>query len=129
MIQVSCEGKVKILSFLLEETRDRIPISTETLFAALNGPLDAAETLLGYPINVNQITEELLVRVGRRRLFTLFFERFGDQIEITEKVVAATIETFFNSPFIAKLLGRLDSADDSHQGSASGRGKKPAAYT
>lgn len=65
MIQISSRRSTEIFSFLLDETRDRIPISTKTLFAALNCPLDAVGTLLRYPIDVNQITEELLVMVGR----------------------------------------------------------------
>ncbi|KAF7167251.1 hypothetical protein CNMCM5623_000613 [Aspergillus felis] len=114
MIQFSCKRRVEILSFLLDETRDRIPISTETLFAALKGSLNAVETLLRYPIDVDQITEEILVLVGRclepERIFPLLFERFEDQINITEKVVAATIESSRNSLFIATLLSRLDGA-------------------
>ncbi|RLL96959.1 hypothetical protein CFD26_102367 [Aspergillus turcosus] len=114
MIQISSRRNTEIFSFLLDETRDRIPVSTETLFAVLKGQLDAVETLLRYPIDVNQITEELLVMVGRRskaeRLFALLFTRFGDHIKITEKVVAATLEKTSNNLFIAKLLSRLDSA-------------------
>jgi nucleoside phosphorylase len=114
MIQIASKRRVEILPFLLDETRDRIPISTDTLFAALYGPLGAVETLLRYPIDVNQITEEFLVMAGSRwepeRLFSFILERFGDQIKITEKILAATIETSFDHLFIAKLLSRLDSA-------------------
>ncbi|KAF7122890.1 hypothetical protein CNMCM5793_001000 [Aspergillus hiratsukae] len=113
MIQISLRRNPEVSSFLLDETRDRIPISTDTLFAALNGSPGAVETLLRYPIDVNLFTEEVLVMAGRRwpeRLFPLLFERFGDKIKITEKVVAATIGTSSNNVFIAKLLSRLDSA-------------------
>jgi hypothetical protein len=114
MIQIASKRRVEILPFLLDETRDRIPISTDTLFAALYGPLGAVETLLRYPIDVNQITEEFLVMAGSRwepeRLLSFILERFGDQIKITEKILAATIETSFDHLFIAKLPSRLDSA-------------------
>jgi hypothetical protein len=72
------------------------------------------ETLLRYPIDVNQITEEFLVIAGSgwepERRFSLILERFGDQIKITETIVAATIQRTRNHLFIAKLLSRLDSA-------------------
>jgi nucleoside phosphorylase/ankyrin repeat protein len=113
MIQIASRRKIKILSFLLDETRDSIPISTDTLFAALKGSLDAVETLLRYPIDASQITEEVLLMAGRcwqpERLFPLLFDRFEGKIEITEKVVTAIIETSSNNLFIAKLLSRLDS--------------------
>ncbi|GFF66485.1 hypothetical protein IFM62136_06637 [Aspergillus lentulus] len=112
MIQLACKRGVEILPFFLDETIDRIPISTDTLFAALYG--SSVETLLRYPIDVNQITDEFLVMAAScwepERLFSLILERFGDQIKITETIVAATIQTSRNDLFIAKLLSRLDSA-------------------
>ncbi|PKX91205.1 uncharacterized protein P174DRAFT_395152 [Aspergillus novofumigatus IBT 16806] len=87
MIQIACIRGVEILPFFLDETRDRISISTDTLFAALYGSCLEPE----------------------RRL-SLILERFGDQIKITETIVAATIQTSRNNLFIAKLLSRLDSA-------------------
>jgi hypothetical protein len=112
MIQLACKRGVEILPFLLDETRDRLQISTDTLFAALYG--SSVETLLRYPIDVNHITEEFLVMAGScwepERWFSLILERFGDQIKITETIVAATIQTSRNHLFIAKLLSRLDSA-------------------
>ncbi|KAF7180704.1 hypothetical protein CNMCM7691_009995 [Aspergillus felis] len=110
----SSRRKMKILSFLLDETKDMIPISPETLFAALDRSVNAVKTLLRYAIDDNRITEEFLVMVGHCRepeqIFPLLFERFGEQIKITEKVVAAAIENSSDNRLTAELLSRLDIA-------------------